>query len=130
MKGASPSPAGERGLEIESFYIFAKILLDRIADTFIYFYNISSLRKMGSSYSQLTKSFDKICTERGFLIEPPDLPTLIYPTADSLPENQTETQDLDGLLAEVDHFILAILTFFETNIGKSVLSTSTPTSTK
>jgi len=32
-------------LEIESFYTFAKILLDRIADTFSYFYSVPLRKK-------------------------------------------------------------------------------------
>jgi hypothetical protein len=63
-------------LEIESLYTFAKILLDRIADTFSYFYSVP-LCKKGSPYSQLTTKFESICTDRGSLVEPPDLLALM-----------------------------------------------------
>jgi len=53
----------ETHLEIESFYIFAKILLDRAADTFAFYFGIS-LRKRGSTHSQLYTKLQGFCAGR------------------------------------------------------------------
>jgi hypothetical protein len=49
-------------LEIESFYIFAKILLDRIADTFAYYFD-RPWKGLGSTHSKLTGQFKQIYAE-------------------------------------------------------------------
>lgn len=45
-------------LEVESFYIFSKILMDRTADTFGYYFGIH-LKKFGSTYSQMQKYLEE-----------------------------------------------------------------------
>lgn len=59
-------------LEIESFYIFAKILLDRIADTFGYYFG-TPWKRPGSTHSQLTSSFPSLRVEKAFIVEPAEL---------------------------------------------------------
>jgi len=59
-------------LEIESFYIFAKILLDRISDTFSYYFAYP-LKKSGSTHSQLTSCFGKVCTDKCLVVQPANL---------------------------------------------------------
>jgi hypothetical protein len=56
-------------LEIESFYVFAKILLDRIADTWCFYFNVT-LPGLGSSHSRLSRRFTTICADRGVPPEP------------------------------------------------------------
>jgi hypothetical protein len=59
-------------MDIEAIYIFAKILLDRIADVFKF------LLKMkfgsGSSHSQLCSRFESFCLNQGAVMVPPELP--------------------------------------------------------
>jgi len=50
-------------LDIESFYIFAKILLDRLADAFVYFFG-TPLRGLGSTYTKLANRFLEIAVQR------------------------------------------------------------------
>ena len=51
-------------LEIESFYLFAKILLDRVADTFALFFLGHLFGGLGSSHRKLTKRLASICQEK------------------------------------------------------------------
>lgn len=51
-------------LEIESFYVFANILLDRIASTFRYYF----WRKAGWSHWQLTANLGTICTKKSLKV--------------------------------------------------------------
>src|SRR4030095_7491247 len=51
-------------LEIESFYLFSKILLDRIADTLALSLGFPSSTR-GSSFSRLATSFDAHCQAEG-----------------------------------------------------------------
>jgi hypothetical protein len=63
-------------LDIETFYLFAKILLDRIADTFGLVFGVD-WKISGSSYSDLSKRFETLCREKGLEIRPDTLPALI-----------------------------------------------------
>jgi hypothetical protein len=63
-------------LEIESFYIFARILLDRIADTFAFYFS-HPWEKAGSTHSKLTSWFRKICRETSLAGAPDELHTLM-----------------------------------------------------
>lgn len=56
-------------LDIESFYLFAKILLDRIADTFGLVFGVK-WKLSGSSYSDLSKRFETLCREKVLEIRP------------------------------------------------------------
>jgi hypothetical protein len=61
-------------LDSESFYIFAKILLDRVADTFREYFGVR-LGGRGSSHAALTAAFTKFC--RRHAIAPRGLDGLI-----------------------------------------------------
>jgi hypothetical protein len=50
-------------LDIESFYVFAKILLDRLADGFGYYF-AERFKRKGSTYAQLSKHFGAIAASR------------------------------------------------------------------
>ena len=50
-------------LEIESFYLFAKILLDRLADAFAYYFG-EHFGGLGSTYTKLAKRFPEVATRR------------------------------------------------------------------
>jgi hypothetical protein len=63
-------------LDIETFYLFAKILLDRIADTFGLMFGVD-WKRTGSSYSDLSTRFEVLCTSKGLEIRPDNLPALI-----------------------------------------------------
>lgn len=54
-------------LEIESFYVFANILLDRIASTFRFYF----WRRPKWNHRQLAQNLEKICTKK-FLVVPLD----------------------------------------------------------
>jgi len=51
-------------LEIESFYVFAKILVDRVADTFALLFLGHLFTRPGSSHRQLTNRLASICQAR------------------------------------------------------------------
>jgi len=146
-------------LEVESFYLFAKILLDRISDTFGYYFN-HSLKKAGSTHTQVANWFSKICTDKHLVVQPANLhstmkvlkrciidyrndalehisnPRLIHGTNwragktaiaihsvyPSKSDKVKETEDLNELFKLLDHYIVAMLDFFETNIEKSILA--------
>ena len=63
-------------LDIETFYLFAKILLDRIADTFGFMFGVD-WKSSGSSHSDLSKRFETLCRDKGLEIRPDNLPALI-----------------------------------------------------
>ena len=63
-------------LDIETFYLFAKILLDRIADTLGLVFGVK-WKRSGSSYSDLSIRFTALCGQKGLEILPDDLPALI-----------------------------------------------------
>ena len=63
-------------LEVESFYVFAKLLLDRIADTFGHYYSIA-WKRFGSTHSQLSVRFEQICTTKNLTLESTILPKFI-----------------------------------------------------
>ena len=63
-------------LEIASFYIFAKVLLDRIADTFGYYFGVK-WRGFGSTHNKLTLQFQEICSKIDLQVEPADLRELL-----------------------------------------------------
>jgi hypothetical protein len=56
-------------LEIESFYIFAKVLLDRISDTFGYYFDYSLQDRRGSTHTVVTNKFKEICTNKCLVIQ-------------------------------------------------------------
>ena len=62
----------ELHLSIESFYIFAKIPADRMADTFGYYFQVQ-WKGFGSTHTKLEKRFDDLITGRGLSREPTDL---------------------------------------------------------
>jgi hypothetical protein len=51
-------------LEIESFYVFAKILVDRIADTFALFFLGHQFAGLGSSHGKLKNGLASICQKK------------------------------------------------------------------
>jgi hypothetical protein len=59
-------------LEIESFYLFANILLDRVASTCRYYY----WKKPNWNHMQVVRNLATICTKRSLSVTPPDLLTL------------------------------------------------------
>ncbi len=63
-------------LEIESFYIFAKVLLDRIADTFGYYFH-HKWKNRGSTHSELCFDVGKICENKKLVVHPPNIVDLI-----------------------------------------------------
>src|SRR2546426_9914701 len=63
-------------LDIETFYLFAKILLDRVADTFGLVFGVK-WKKSGSSYSDLSTRFTAVCGHKRLEIRPDNLPVLI-----------------------------------------------------
>ena len=63
-------------LDIEAFYIFAKIFLDRVADTFGLVFGVK-WKSTGSSYSDLSKRFTAVCRDKELEIRPDNLPELI-----------------------------------------------------
>jgi hypothetical protein len=76
-------------LDIESFYIFAKILLDRLADAFAYFFGVR-FGGRGSTYTKLAKRFLEIAAQRQFC----------EPTVRSLHELNDEIQALKRDVAD------------------------------
>jgi len=56
-------------LEIESFYVFANILLDRIASTFRFYL----WRRPEWNHRQLSQNLEKICTKKSLQVPSPDL---------------------------------------------------------
>jgi hypothetical protein len=63
-------------LEIESFYVFAKILVDRMADTSAFYFGFNWGGR-GSTHGKLARSLDTRCRNLGLTIQPPELPALI-----------------------------------------------------
>lgn len=59
-------------LDIESFYVFANILLDRIASTFGYYF----WRKPKWNHWQLVSNIERICAEKPLAIVAPDILTI------------------------------------------------------
>lgn len=59
-------------LGIESTYLFGKILLDRIADSFAYFFGLNWTR-MGSTHVALAQDFKRACKAHNASVLPPDL---------------------------------------------------------
>jgi hypothetical protein len=139
-------------LDIESFYLFAKILLDRIADTFGLVFGVKRT-KSGSSYSDLSKRFEKLCREKGLKIRPDGLPALISKLSDAIVDYRNQeiehlaepryrgtvsspgqassiaagarqTEDPHALLRMLEEYIEAMRTFFEVNAQKSPLIVS------
>src|SRR5262249_28668113 len=55
-------------VDIESFYLFAKILLDRLADAFGPYFGVS-LKTRGSTYVKLAKGFPEVVAAKE-LVEP------------------------------------------------------------
>ena len=140
-------------LDIETFYLFAKILLDRIADTFGLVFGVK-WRSGGSSYSDLSKRFAALCREKGLEIRPDNLPALISKLWEAIVDYRNkmiehldeplmpgtltspgqassiatgrgrQTEDPHALLRMVDEYIEAMLTFFEVNAKKSALIVS------
>ena len=56
-------------LDIESAFVFANILLDRIASTFRYYF----WKRANWSHRQLMESLEAICVKRGFQVPNPEL---------------------------------------------------------
>ncbi len=56
-------------LEIESFYLFAKILVDRLADTWFWYFRIAKPAS-GSSHHNLTVGFKRYCSRVHLAIYP------------------------------------------------------------
>jgi len=140
-------------LDIETFYLFAKILLDRIADTFGMMFRVN-WKSSGSSYSDLSKRFETLCREKRLEILPDNLPTLIsklweaiiayrnqeieHPRAprfwgtlaspgqqsSSIVVGARQTEDPHALLRMLEEYIEAMRTFFEVNVNKSPLIVS------
>jgi hypothetical protein len=144
-------------LQIESFYIFAKILVDRIADTFCYHFRAKTI-KYGSSHARLSRKFRQICENEGLEVQPPELPamlsdlqrrvveyrndmiehasapdllrsTLLKPGPPRIAITELgapwhggatrESEDLGELFGLLGRYIMAMLQFFEANVGKS-----------
>ena len=63
-------------LDIETFYLFAKILLDRIADTFGLVFEVE-WKSRGSSHSDLSQQFQDLCRNKGLEIRPDNLSALV-----------------------------------------------------
>ena len=133
-----------------TFYLFAKILLDRIADTFGLVFGVK-WRSGGSSYSDLSKRFAALCREKGLEIRPDDLPTsisklwvaivdyrnkmiehldepLMRGTLSSPGQASSiaagwgrQTEDPHALLRMLEEYVDAMLTFFGVNAKKSPL---------
>jgi hypothetical protein len=140
-------------LDIECFYVFAKIQLDRIADTFGLVFDMK-WKSSGSSYSDLSKRFETLCREKGLEIRPYNLPsltsklwraiityrnkmiehldgqpmmwgTLTSPGhASSIATGGRQTEDPHALFRMLEEYIEAMLTFFEANATKSPLIVS------
>ena len=56
-------------LEVESFYLFSKILLNRIADTIAFVFNWE-LKRRGSSHAALCKGLQQLAADRYLLLPP------------------------------------------------------------
>lgn len=76
-------------LEIESFYVFAKLLLDRIADTFGYYFGVT-WHKFGSSYVKLTGQFEQICAAKDLTLQYADLPKILHDLRERIVEYRTD----------------------------------------
>ena len=61
-------------LGIESYYIFAQILLDRITDTFLFFFNLKKWKSRGASgHVRLVKDFKRTSAAKKLKITPSNL---------------------------------------------------------
>jgi len=135
-------------LDIETFYLFAKILLDRTADTFGLVFGVK-WRSGGSSYSDLSKRFAGLCREKGLETRPDNLPALISKLWEAVVDYRNkmiehlveplmpgtltspgqassiatgrgrQTEDPHALLRTLEEYVEAMLTLFEVNAKKS-----------
>jgi hypothetical protein len=110
-------------------------------------------KRIGSSYSDLSKRFETVCREKGLEILPDNLPTLasklweaivdyrnrmiehldeplMWGTltspgqASSIATGRRQTEDPHALFRMLEEYIEAVLTFFEANATKSLLIVS------
>jgi len=136
-------------LEIESFYVFAKILLDRVADSMARYFGLTLLRH-GSSHSELQSgAFKNLCARRtmdGRSIQAmlDDLRKRIVDHRTKVIEHLNEpdfarailynpgagakmllagcmTEPLATLLEEVDSYVVSILAFMQANGRHSII---------
>lgn len=64
-------------LDIESFYLIAKNLLDRIADSFAYVFRGEQWRDKGSTHNMLAKELNGLLARQKLTLTPPELRDLI-----------------------------------------------------
>lgn len=76
-------------LQVESFYVFTKILLDRIAETFGFLFD-KKFTSFGSTHVQLKRGFPNICATKGLRIEPTDIPTLLVQLETRIVKHRTD----------------------------------------
>jgi hypothetical protein len=112
-----------------SFSIFAIGLLDSIADTFQCYFGLGWPRS-DSTHARLTRDFPPLCREKGFVLAPTALPTLmrelhatlvvsppsLTPVIDERPEDR-----LTAMSTAINVYIAAMMQFFARNETHSVL---------
>ncbi len=138
-------------LELESFYVFSKILLDRAADTFALYFG-RKWKGLGSTHMKLVRQFSGFCAERGIdgqaiqnrlddlgtrivsyrtdIIEHLGTEDAYRMTTTSL-ANPTEgvrlhlagrsTEPLIPLLADLDSYLASLLTFMQAHSRHSII---------
>jgi hypothetical protein len=75
-------------LEIESVYVFAKILVDRVADTFAIFFRGQLFGGLASSHRKLKDQIVAICREKN--IRPGKLPNMIQDLQRRVVDHRTQ----------------------------------------
>ena len=103
-------------LEIESFYIFSKILVDRMADTFAFFFGFT-WRWRGSTHGKLAKEFDSRCKCLGFG-EAPELQKLMAEVQKRIVQYRTDD------IEHVSEPGLMHATMFHMTEGKALIAPS------
>jgi len=86
-------------LDIETFYMVSKNLLDRIADTFAYCFGVKWTSR-GSTHEKLLRVFGRIVRDHGLTLAPSDLPDLVRETRDRIidyRDQHIEHPDAPGL---------------------------------
>ena len=111
-------------LEVESFYIFAKVLLDRTADTFGHYFG-EQWKGMGSTYSKLSRNFERIRNQRGLALQPtrlartlPDLLARIVCVRDVMIEHLSEPRRIPGTAVVDGRATISMILLYPTSGDK------------
>lgn len=114
--------------ETRSFYVFAGVVLDRIAHALIRYFALPWSRTE-ATHAQLTRHFQALCQHKALLLPQDDLVTLMHDVHTRLDNHPTTIQDIAShdlaqAMPLMDRYIMAMIEMFELNFAQSVFSSS------